>query len=282
MFAIDIRTFEKIKRWADGGTESVLVVVVGVEGSAPRDRNACMAVTDDTIAGTIGGGQLEWLAMDHARKLLAAGETVAEEEIPLGPEIGQCCGGRVKLRYARIDGAQMEALRRSAETTSEQRPDVLIFGAGHTGKALAQALALLPLHIFLIDSRPEELENFSDAGPAEIQTRALAMPEQAVAEARPGSAFVTMTHEHSLDFLITAEALKRDDAAYCGMIGSATKRAVFLNWLRDNSYGRETGDRLVCPIGGEKVRDKRPEVIAALTAAEIMTAFHPASSEVIS
>ena len=79
-----------------------------------------------------------------------------------------------------------------------------------------------------------------------------------------------MTHDHSLDFLITAEALRRGEGAYVGMIGSATKRALFMNWLEDNGHGRDLGDSLTCPIGGSAVKDKRPEVIAALTAAEIL------------
>ncbi len=92
-------------------------------------------------------------------------------------------------------------------------------------------------------------------------------------DAPPGSAFVAMTHSHATDFLIMAEALKRGDAAYCGMIGSATKRAVFAGWLGDNGYDTALAQRLTCPIGGSAVRDKRPEVIAALTAAEIITAL---------
>ena len=82
-----------------------------------------------------------------------------------------------------------------------------------------------------------------------------------------------MTHSHDLDFLVTAEALRRGDAALVGMIGSATKRAVFLNWLGANGYARSSGDALICPIGGSAVRDKRPAVIAALAAAQILTAL---------
>ena len=100
------------------------------------------------------------------------------------------------------------------------------------------------------------------------------MPEEVVRNAPPGSAFVAMTHSHSLDFLIAAEALARGDAAYCGMIGSATKRAVFAGWLAEHDLDRRLAGKLVCPIGGSVVRDKRPEVIAALTAAEILTALH--------
>ncbi len=81
---------------------------------------------------------------------------------------------------------------------------------------------------------------------------------------------MVLTHEHSLDFLIVAEALKRDDAAYVGMIGSATKRARYHRYFKAEGGDPALLSRLVCPIGGDSVHDKRPEVIAALTAAELL------------
>ena len=96
------------------------------------------------------------------------------------------------------------------------------------------------------------------------------MPEAEVSTARPGSVYVVQTHDHALDFLIADAVLARGDAAYAGMIGSKTKRARLGSWLADHgSAGRETLGRLVCPIGGPS-GDKRPAVIAAMTASEIM------------
>ncbi|MEL6794670.1 MAG: XdhC family protein, partial [Pseudomonadota bacterium] len=86
-----------------------------------------------------------------------------------------------------------------------------------------------------------------------------------------GAAFVVLTYDHALDFLIAAEALKRSDAAYVGMIGSATKRAAFDGWMRREAL--EGAARLTCPIGAVGKGDKRPEVIAAHVAAEILTAL---------
>jgi len=100
------------------------------------------------------------------------------------------------------------------------------------------------------------------------------MPEAEVRKAPAGTAFAILTHDHALDFLIVAEALKRDDTAYVGMIGSRTKKATFKSWFLKSAEGSETEfDRLVSPIGGNAVKDKRPPVIAALAAAEIMTAL---------
>lgn len=271
--AITYLSFEKIRNWYSSGKSVVLVSVENTKGSAPREKGAVMAVTTDAITGTIGGGQLEWLAMDQARKMIADTGKNFEMDVPLGPEIGQCCGGRVSLKFQFVNTTELENLEKIAVQSRRDLPDVFIFGAGHTGLALAALMARMPTHSVLVDTRAEALILADDAA----TTKHMAMPEMAVREAKPGSAFVTMTHEHSLDFLITAEALKRGDAAYCGMIGSATKRAVFLNWLDENGYDRLIAERLVCPIGGDQVRDKRPEIIAAMTMVEILTAIHTAA-----
>ncbi|WP_289708617.1 XdhC family protein, partial [Escherichia coli] len=80
----------------------VLVEVKSASGSTPREAGAWMLVAVDCIFGTIGGGQLEFMAIDHARRLLSEGGADADDiSVPLGPEIGQCCGGRVGLDFKR-------------------------------------------------------------------------------------------------------------------------------------------------------------------------------------
>ena len=103
--------------------------------------------------------------------------------------------------------------------------------------------------------------------------RLAALPEALVADIPPGSAVVIVTHDHALDFLIAREALARPDLAYTGMIGSATKRATFTRWLLREGGGPDWLERLTLPIGGGAVKDKRPQVIAAMTVAEMLTAL---------
>jgi xanthine dehydrogenase accessory factor len=103
-----------------------------------------------------------------------------------------------------------------------------------------------------------------------IETCLTAMPEAVVRDAPAGSSFVILTHDHALDFLIAAEALQRPDAPYVGMIGSQSKRARFASWFKGEGYDPQLLNRLVMPIGAAGLGDKRPEVIAALAAAEIM------------
>ena len=186
-----------------------------------------MLVSPGAIFGTIGGGQLEFMAIDRAREMLGAvAEDRATLDIPLGPEIGQCCGGRVEVSIRRIDAALRDALVDAAEAEDRKRPHVYVFGGGHVGHALASAFALLPVRVVVIETRADALEGM----PESIETRLTPVPEEMVRDAPAGSAFVVLTHDHALDFLIVAEALKREDAAYVGMIGSKTKKATFKSW----------------------------------------------------
>jgi xanthine dehydrogenase accessory factor len=271
---------------------AALVEVVAAKGSTPREAGAWMLVAPARSFGTIGGGQLEFMAIDKARQMLGAalvppsvakgagqspsirrtaqGEKRATLDIPLGPEIGQCCGGRVELSIRLIDKALKAELIENAAAEEAGLPQVYLFGGGHVGKALADAFALLPLSVTLVETRADAL----DGMPEGIAMKLTPMPEEMVRTAPAGAAFVVLTHDHALDFLIVAEALRREDAAYVGMIGSKTKKATFRNWYLKTAGGTDPAfSRLVSPIGGDAVRDKRPAVIAALAAAEIMTAL---------
>ena len=242
----------------------IRVRVTRARGSTPRDAGAEMFVAADTVQGTIGGGQLEYMAIDRARQMLARGEAEATMDVPLGPEIGQCCGGRVEL-----------ALDRAAAQPREAGPQVLIFGAGHVGRALARALTPLPCRPILIDQRTAELAQAEG-----VEQKLTPLPEAEIRAAPLGSAYVILTHDHALDFLLGAEALKRTDAPYIGMIGSRTKRESFRRYLAQTAPALDPA-RLICPIGAGFSGDKRPEVIAAFTAAELiarLTASATASS----
>jgi xanthine dehydrogenase accessory factor len=262
-----LRRFE---RFLSANASLALVEVTRARGSTPREEGAWMLVSPNATFETIGGGTLEFMAIDRAREALSGAVVVDSLDVPLGPEIGQCCGGRVELSIRLADDTARQALLDKARAAEATMPHIYLLGGGHVGHALAQAFALLPVRVAVIDTRAEALEDMPDA----VETRFVAVPEEVVREAPAGSAFVVLTHDHSLDFLIVAEALKRNDAAYVGMIGSATKKATFRSWYLKEAGGTQ-GDfeGLVSPMGGAAVNDKRPAVIAALAAAEIMTAL---------
>jgi xanthine dehydrogenase accessory factor len=259
---------DDIRAFLNKRPDSVLIEVTDVKGSAPRDAGAWMLVARDMIFRTIGGGQLEYMAIDHARKILAGGRD-SPMDVPLGPEIGQCCGGRVGLSFRRVNRGLAEDLVAKVDAEIATRPHIYVFGAGHVGDALAYSLSLTPVRVILVDTREAELMAVDAPG---VETCLAAMPEQVVRSAPPGSAFIVLTHDHALDFLIVAEALQRDDALYVGMIGSKSKKSTFKNWLKREIGSDDLFENLVCPVGGSVVKDKRPEVIAALAAAEVLTA----------
>ena len=273
---------ESLTAFLDGDHHVALVEVARAKGSTPREEGARMLVSPTSIHGTIGGGQLEFMAIDKARQMLLHAGSVAQAEatsprrgrtlldVPLGPEIGQCCGGRVELSIRIVDEELEAELIRNGKAEEARLPHVHLFGGGHVGHALASAFALLPVHVAVIETRAEALEGI----PAGVATKLTSVPEEMVRSAPAGAAFVVLTHDHALDFLIVAEALKRKDAAYVGMIGSKTKKATFRSWYLKSAGGSEADfARLVSPIGGDAVKDKRPAVIAALAAAEIMAAL---------
>lgn len=242
---------------------AALVRVIETKGSAPRDRGAMMLVTAEQTFDTIGGGQLEWIVSAKARDFIQSSEGFMEFVVSLGPEINQCCGGIITLRLDRLTQQIYQKLESSAENTLI--PDIIIFGAGHTGRAIAQSISLLPFNTTIIDSRPNVFEGL----PENITCINTPLPEEYVRSAKPNTAIISVTHAHHLDFLISAEALAKNQFAYVGMIGSKTKRSVFKTWMVQNDYDPKLIAGLTCPIGLKMCSDKRPAVIASLVAAEL-------------
>jgi xanthine dehydrogenase accessory factor len=238
-----------------------------VRGSSPRAAGTFMLATGAAVWGTIGGGQLEFMAIEHARDMLVNGAQNSQLNVPLGPEIGQCCGGHVEIVFSLIDAQAKKILNAQAAEEIDELPHVYIFGAGHVGRSLALSLQHLPMRCILIDTRAQEL----DLCGADVEMRQSVLPENDVRHAPSGSAFVVLTHDHALDFLITSAALARADAAYVGMIGSGTKRASFASWCLRASI-EQSLDALICPIGFSSHSDKRPSIIAAHVTAEIINA----------
>lgn len=257
--------------------DAIVCALTSVRGSSPREQGTFMLVGRKALFGTIGGGALEYMVIEHARRLIANGQAEEAMDVPLGPEIGQCCGGRVGVSLAHADGAKRKELAELVAAEEAALPHVFVFGAGHVGRALAQILALLPVQLEVIDTRREEL----DLLPASIKSRAVAMPEAVVRSAPQGSSYVILTHDHALDFLIAQEALARGDSPYVGMVGSQTKRAKFSSWFRGEGGDAGALERLILPIGQMGLGDKRPAVIAALAAAEIMVHIGSREAEVV-
>jgi xanthine dehydrogenase accessory factor len=293
-----------------------LVSVIDVDGSTPREAGARLVVQPDGgFFGTIGGGRLEFEAIAAVRAALAKGRGRAEfRNWPLGPNLGQCCGGRVRTltetfdardaatvrrladaeqsgafvtmsrvgdddRIARVVAphagadAPTHAVKRGFETTGfreqfgETTTPVILFGAGHVGRAVVLALAPLPFAVRWIDSRPDQFPHYV---PPNVVTVRTDDAEGELAEAPCDAMVVVMTHAHPLDFDITVAALRRNAFDFIGLIGSETKRARLVTFARQMGVTAAQLDRLTCPIGIPQIKGKEPAVIAASLAAQLL------------
>jgi xanthine dehydrogenase accessory factor len=338
-----------MNRWVDGvraleksGGPAMLVTVMDVRGSAPRECGAKMLVTASDLVGTIGGGQLEYQCTRIACERLAGTDDAATfvQRFPLGSNCGQCCGGVVEVLFEKVTGAawipdllgfydervpvvvatalaadgaaqkllvtadgcrafgassaklhvavadasrQMLAGRSTGakrlrlkspehfslllEPVMSSHFNLALFGAGHVGSAVVATMGGLDCNIRWIDSRRDI---FPDKVPANVTCLESESPPMEVAAMPASSFYLVMTHSHPLDFEICSRILARGDFAYCGLIGSVSKRRRFEKLMRKQGMPDAVLDRLTCPIGIAGIESKKPEAIAIAVAAELL------------
>ena len=284
-----------------GGPAAVLVTVQRVQGSAPRDEGAWMAVFPDWLINTLGGGHLEHSAIQLARQWLRDGpgargvsdtpDTPNAEDVPnapgsaaeagsftrtiaLGPSLGQCCGGVVDLRFERLQGPLSPALQQRLKPHGSP---VAVFGGGHVGTALVRVLATLPFEVRWVDSRDEI---FPPDMPPQVQCEHSDPVQAAVADLAPSSRVLIMSFSHAEDLDIVQACLKRQrqraDLPFIGLIGSKTKWATFRHRLRERGFSDQECEQVTCPIGVPGIEGKEPEVIAVAVAAQLLQTTDPA------
>lgn len=234
------------------GEAGVLVSVISARGSAPREAGVKMVVTATRSWDTIGGGNLEYQSILDARALLARGDSIPMvRDFPLGPALGQCCGGATTVLF--------EPIKPPSWT-------VALFGAGHVGRAVAKLLGDLPCRLLWFDGREDSFPT-----PLAPNTRLRPTTDPAdIAALPPGTAVLIMTHDHGKDFALTEAALRRRDLNFTGTIGSDTKRARFVSRLRRAGLGEGDLARFHCPIGLPGVGTKVPAEIAIAVVAELL------------
>lgn len=245
---------------------AIAVEVEASQGSVPRRAGAHMLVDAEDVVGTIGGGHLELKAIGHARALLAEGRADDRQHWPLGPALGQCCGGTVTLRYRRVDDAVL-----ADWPLPEPLFHLQLYGAGHVGRAIARLLATLDVTVDWIDERETMFE--ADAGrpwPEQLRCIAVDAVEAEVALAPPGAFYLVLTHSHELDLRIAEAILRRGDFGFFGLIGSKSKRARFLHRFEQRGLPAAAMARMCCPIGIEGISGKQPELIAVSVVAQLL------------
>jgi xanthine dehydrogenase accessory factor len=268
---VDRQTREAARQALAQGRCAVVVEVIEARGSAPRGAGTRMLVEACSAVGTIGGGHLELKALQTARDMLSTNAPSSRSEhFPLGPALGQCCGGTVTLGYEWLDA---DALARWPEPATLFH--LQLYGAGHVGRAVATLLSTLAVEVAWIDEREAQFPAATTLGtpwPAHIRRVCVDAVEAEVRTAPPGAFYLVLTHEHELDLRITEAILRRGDFGFLGLIGSKTKRARFVHRLEQRGLAPETVARMTCPIGIEGIVGKQPEVLALAAVAQLLQA----------
>jgi len=212
---------------------------------APTGGDAATGRLVVTAADVFGGAAADASVIEHARELLRAGAIAS------------------LVRMA--DDANARGVFFDPVLPVDFA--IVLFGAGHVGKALVRMLAELDCRITWIDTR---IDAFPDTIPANVVTISTDAPEDEVDAARPGSYFLVMTHEHALDERLTERILRRDDFAYFGLIGSLSKRRQFEQRLSRRGMPTARFEAMTCPIGIAGIRGKAPATIAVAVAAQVL------------
>lgn len=243
----------------------VLITVLKVAGSAPREVGAKMVISHNDTFDTIGGGNLEYQATARARALLDEGErAVFSESFSLGRDLTQCCGGSVELLFEHIPACKVQ---------------IALFGAGHVGTCLAKILAELPYRVSWLDNRESLVSAICDQGlPASLDIQYFRQPETTVERFPGNSVFLILTHSHELDMELAEAVIARGDARFCGLIGSKSKAAKFRSRLRRKGFTKDEIASLVCPIGLPGIAGKKPMQVAVSIAAQVIALAHEGES----
>lgn len=282
-------------QWLAAGRPALVVRVHAIRGSTPREAGVRMLVgggehsgQSGEVMGTIGGGHLEWQAIDLARKALAEAHSAKQplaawqQTFALGPTLGQCCGGSVDLAFEPLTDATLQAW-----ALPPPRFHLELHGAGHVGQAIARLLADIDCTVRWIDERADAAETCGADAPGLPTPQALAalpphiqfvsteQAEAEVADAPPGACHLVLTHRHDLDLRIIHAVLQRGDFAFAGLIGSQTKRAKFLHRLQAMGVSDDAIARLTCPIGLPELPGKEPAVIAISVVAQLLQRAAP-------
>ena len=238
------------------GVSCILVTILEVRGSVPGSLGAKALICDDgLIAGTLGGGRVEAMAISTAQELLRSREAACEERCwNLQRDAGMTCGGEMRFLFESVG--------------PERSWTVVIFGAGHVAQALVAVLGRLACRVEVIDTRSEWLQRLPAAG--NIRTHLVGDYVEGVAFITPGSYVLSLTKGHSFDGPVLREVFKlHPEIPYVGVIGSASKRAILTRELRDHGIDEALINAMACPVG-LPIGSNDPQEIAISIAAQLL------------
>ena len=249
--------FKKLHKNINFNSALVKAKVMNALGSTPNKINDFMLIAENDIFGTIGGGTLEFQIINEAKKLLINNNKENSLKIPLGPGIGQCCGGFVEIKLTAHSNFK-NAIKNEIFDESNKL-DLYIFGAGYIGQSLITKTKFLNFNTYLIDSRESFLKQNNLK---HVNYLLSSRPWEIVNHLNKKSMYVIVTHSHDFDFKIANEILKINNFYYLGLIGSNTKRNKFYKRLEKLGHKKKLINHLECPIGASIGKSKDPEEIS--------------------
>ena len=288
----------------EAGQNVALVMIANVRGSSPRDKGAYMIVGKDSFIGTIGGGALEYQALQIARSLIdQSADTPFQRhwrDVALGPNLGQCCGGHVTLLFecyassmgeeihkisqgegTILHGASSDEMPENADkppyhyqahprsftsALNDRRDNLYIYGAGHVGRALIEVTGGLGLRRFWVD---DDKARFPESIATDVEAVIAKDMSIITHHAPPNSYHIILTYSHQIDEEIVKKLLVRGEFLQLGLIGSLTKAARFKSRFQKEGLSDEVIDRMICPIGLPDITSKKPAHVALSIAGQI-------------
>lgn len=277
------------------GRQAVRAVLIRAEGSTPREMGADMMIYDNHFTGTIGGGTLEHDVINTARQIMASprdGIYRTKRQYPLGPTLGQCCGGFVEVLFEHITAEDLALWTGFKDTETLFHPDqqdlppshrpsshggitlsiatikipLYLYGAGHVGRALITVTDGLPLERYWIDT---SIERFPDIIPDDVEQVIASNPAHIACYAKPKAIHLVMSYSHQMDLNICLAVLQENTFSHLGLIGSLTKKSRFLKSLKNAGIDDHRRDRLICPIGLPEIGGKEPIRVALSIAGQL-------------
>ena len=253
---------EQANKLADRGVVFATITLVQPEGHVPQDIGAKAIVTESGLAwGTVGGGRLEARAIEHALamiarvKLGAHTNTVVDAEMiryELQRDLNMVCGGAATLFY---------------EISAACNWNIAIFGAGHVAQATVGLLCTFACNVICIDHRQEWLDKIA-VRPNLRKILAAEMSEE-VYKLPAGTFYVCMSQGHATDLPIVRQILKRNQAAFIGVIGSEPKARTLRSTLLKEGFTEDAVNKIHCPVG-LPIGSNAPTEIAVSIAAQLL------------
>lgn len=253
---------EQANKLADRGVVFATITLVQPEGHVPQDIGAKAIVTESGLAwGTIGGGRLEARAIEHALamiarvKLGADNNTVVDAEMiryELQRDLNMVCGGAATLFY---------------EISAACNWNIAIFGAGHVAQATVGLLCTFACNVICIDHRQEWLDKIAPR--SNLRKILVAEMSEEVYKLPAGTFYVCMSQGHATDLPIVRQILKRNQAAFIGVIGSEPKARTLRGVLLKEGFTDDAVNKIHCPVG-LPIGSNAPAEIAVSIAAQLL------------